>query len=1144
MGNRIARTTLRPKALLLAALLALLPAAAVAQSTYGTINGVVIDPSKAVVRDATVQSVNTNTGAARSTKTDADGFFRFLNLDPGAYTVTVEATGFAKLEQKNVNLLAREDVRLADLQLALASAQTQTVEVTATPVVTEQLTISDSKSGDTINSLALNFRATANPSPIVVANLAPGVNSDQNGNQTYSGQLPNATSFSLDGISTQLPRYGGPTKDLFPSVEGIAEFRVNTAANNAEFAQPTDLTVVSKSGTNQFHGSGFWFLQRLDFNSADQISHIVPTGDANTFGGSFGGPLTIPGVYNGKDRTFFFFDYEGVRLDQTTVIQTFTPPAAWRTGNFSATGVTIIDPTTGQPFPGNMIPLNRISSVAQKVIPLFFPNPTNSSPVLTTPNLVVPFPGSYKDDGFDGRLDHVFSGTHQVFVRVTQKDPANTGTDTTSGDTVYNPLQGPFTTGIDLLNIAGAWNWILRPNLINEFRAGYSKANYTYSYPQAKQGDSIVSSLGIQGLPGTPVNGLGGTPVFYIGDLLGGATNQYGHPEIINNGTFQFGDNMSWVHGRHSVKFGFDFRRLNFEPSITFLNGDEYGDYFFTGDFTAVPGQKNGDVNGFADFLLGYVADAKQAKNGPNGKPYGFHYGGFIQDEWHVQPNLAINVGLRYEVNTPFNDETNQLGNFDRNYPGGRLIVQGQAGLALVSPPFKALIGNTPIVTNTQAGLPITLRKTDFSNVQPRLGLAYRPGNNNKTVIRASGGIYSVPVLGAVLYSLLAVDTSFFADYPSSPGNIRTFPNPFAGNAAGPSGYASYRRANQFDLKDPTVIQWNFSIDHDMGWGTLVRLSYTGSHTYNLIYSPDLNQVMPNTVGYAALTATPALRQQNLKYPNFAEVLTRDNGPRAKYEAVSFELNKRFSNGIQFNNSYTFAKNITNALGTASNSAVPVGGQVDNGGNAQDIYNIAMDTGNAYFTPRNRFVSTFVYNLPFGRGQKFAGSVSRAADLVVGGWSVTGVTLLQSGNWLTPYFPTSTADPSGTNPSQRSVAQQRPDCVAGMTGYLSNPTTADYFNASAFVIPASNIGRYGTCGTGILEGPGTATFSMSAGKTFRVTERVGVRYEAQFSNLFNILNKANPNMNVGSSSFGLISSSQLTQQAGPRSIQMMLRIQF
>jgi hypothetical protein len=632
-------------------------------------------------------------------------------------------------------------------------------------------------------------------------------------------------------------------------------------------------------------------------------------------------------------------------------------------------------------------------------------------------------------------------------------------------------------------------------------------------------------------------------PVFYIGDLLGGATNQFGHPRQINNTTVEIGDNLSWIKGAHTFKFGGEFRRVNYLDQITFNLGDEYGDYFFTGDFTAIPGKKNGDVNGFADFLLGYVADALQAQNGPNGKPYGYHYGGFGQDEWRIRPNLTFTYGLRYEVNTPYDDETKQLGNFDRKFPGGRLVVQGQQGLAQVNPLWAQAVGSTPFVTNDKVGLPSTLRYTYFGNIQPRLGLAWSPGNQHHTVIRGSGGIYSVPVMGAVLYSLLGVDTSYYADYPSTAANPRTFPNVFAGNAAAQS-YPGYRRANQYDLKDPRIIQWNFSIDHDLGWNTLARLSYTGSHTYNLIYSPDLNQVRPNTVGYSALTATPVLRAQNLNYPNFAEVLTRDNGTSDKYEAVTLEVNKRFSSGLTFWNNYTLAKNITNALGVAPNSAVPLGGQIDNGDNVNNHFDVKSDSGNAYYTPRHRFRSTIVYNLPFGRGQKYASSVSRAVDLFVGGWVATGETLLQTGPWLTPYFPSGTADPSGTNPSQRSVKQQRPDCVSGKTGYLSNASTTNYFDSTAFVIPGSNIGRYGNCGVGILEGPGTAAFSMSAGKTFRIAERVAVRYEAQFANLFNVLNKDVPNVNIGSRAFGLISQSQLGQQAGPRTIQMMLRFQF
>lgn len=342
---------------------------------------------------------------------------------------------------------------------------------------------------------------------------------------------------------------------------------------------------------------------------------------------------------------------------------------------------------------------------------------------------------------------------------------------------------------------------------------------------------------------------------------------------------------MAWVKGRHNWKFGFEFRRLNYEDNITFLLGDEYGDYFFNAPT---------DAQAFANFLLGFVSDAQQAQNGPNGKPYGYHYGGFAQDEWRITPRFTLHYGLRYEVNTPFNDATHQLGNFDRHYPGGRLVVQGQEGLSLINPLWKAAVGNTPFVTNSQVGLPNTLRYTYYKNVQPRLGFTWSPTSSNNTVIRASSGIYAIPVLGAVLYSLLGVDTSYFADFPSTAANPRTFPNVFTGSNAVPS-HPSYRRANDYNLKDPRVIQWNFSIDQNLGANTLARISYIGSHTYNLIYSPDLNQVAPNTVGYDALTATPALRQQNLRYPNFAEVLTRDNGPSDKYEAMTLELNRRFS---------------------------------------------------------------------------------------------------------------------------------------------------------------------------------------------------------------------------------------------------------
>jgi len=1136
---------------------------AFAQSTYGTILGTVTDATGAVVPGAKIGVQDQATGVERTAPTDDGGDYVFVNLDPGTYTITASAPNLATVKNEGIVLPARETVR-SDFKLQVQSMNQQIVVTSKQEVVSENLTEASSMSGKEIDSLPLNFRATNAPSPINTATLTAGVNEDPSGNLTFSGQLPTATSFTLDGTSVQLVRYGGPTRDLFPSVEDIAEFRVNTAGNGAEYAQPTDLTVVTKSGTNQLHGSAFWFFQRKDWNSLDTIASYNPSLNANTYGGSVGGPIV-------KDHTFFYFDYEGVRLDQDSLIATQTVPAAWATGDFSGVpGLTLTNPLTGMPYTSNRV--TNIDPRVATILKDFFPTPTSNSSNIdsTGNNLISTMPGKYSVNGYDGRLDHVFNSNHRIFGRVTQKSITSSGTDGTAatgalgstGDTSYNPLMGMFATTTDATNLAVSYNWVIRTNLMNELRGGWTRANFNYSYPQAKQGDSMISQLGISGLPGSPKNGLGGVPVFYVGNLLGGATNQYGHPRINGNGIFELGDNLTWIRSRFTSKFGFDFRRLNYRDNITFNLGDEYGDYFLSGVYTCsgaeIPALP--DACAVAQMLQGDVDYALQAQNGPDGKPYGYHYSGFAQTEWKIRRDLTLTAGLRYELNTPFQDATNQLGNFNYKVPGGQLVVNPNEN---INPLWKEAVGNTPFVLGSSVGLGPGMRYTYWTNIQPRLGFAWMPSSSHDTVVRASAGVYSVPVLGAVLYSLLGIDTSYYGTYtPTSSTPILNFNNVFSG-APGVSSFPGYRRANQWDLKDPRVYQWNASFDRNIGFQTLLRLSYVGSHAVDEIYSPNLNQVVPNTAsyadpvsgktvyGYAALTATTALRQQNLKFPNFAEVLTRNDGPSDKYQAFMIELNRRFARGLSFSNSYTLASNKTNALGPAPNSAIGTGGQGDNGANVNNIYDIKSDMGNAYYDPRNSFVSTVVYDLPFGRGKTYLGNSSRAADLALGGWSVTGIAFVRSGFWETPYYPSSVYDASGTNPSQRSVKQQRPDC-GGTSGYLPNPTTSAFFNAAAYNVPdhpvdtagtAEPIGRFGNCGVGILEGPKTVTFSMSTGKTFHLSERFGLRYEAQFSNLFNILNWGEPNMNI-TSNFGLISHAQDVSQAGPRTIQMSLRFQF
>lgn len=1126
----------------------------VAQSTFGIIIGVVTDESGAVISGASVEARNQSTGTVRRIVTDSAGEYTFLNMDPGRYTVTVTTAEFAVVKDENVNVFSRENAR-SDFQLRVKGVAQDVVVVAGQSIVNEGLTESTSISGTDISSLPLNFRATNAPSPIETAALTPGVNQDPSGNLTFSGQVPNATSFSLDGISIQSVRIGGPSRDLFPSVEGIAEFRVNTSGNSAEFAQPTDLTVVTRAGTNTFHGSGFWYFTRQDWNSVDTIGQFNPTLSADTFGTSVGGPVL-------KDKLHFYFDYEGVRLDQNSLIATQTLPAAWAAGDFAGvsgggTPFVLKNPLTGATYNNAALPVNPTSA---KVANLFFPAPAgpnagSNNIDVSGNNLNTTFPGTYSSNLFDGRLDHNISATQHIFGRITQHNINSVGSDATAlgalgavGDSSYNSLMGPFSTVTDGTNMAVSHNWFIKPNLVNELRGGFTRYNLGYSYPQATQGDSIISQLGIKGLPGPPVNGLGGVPVFYVGSLMGGQTNQYGHPRNQKNGIFEVGNNLSWTSGAFNSKFGIDYRHVNYQDNITFEVGDEYGDYTISGGQVCSSSVQIAypQACAAAQLMLGFLDEGDQAQNGPDGKPYGWHWNMFGQTEWKVRPNFTATFGLRYELNSPFQDATNQLGQFDyRNGSStyGKLIYD--QGEKLSAPWVAAVGGINNFILNTQVGLPTALRFIDKTNIQPRVGMSWSPARD--TVVRGAFGTYSVPVLGAVLYSLLGVDTSNFGSYfPTAGAGSMTWANVFGGGAAGPppcpTSCPGYRRANQWDLKDPRVYQWSAAFERNVGFKSVAKVSYVGTYTNDLIYSPDLNQIPANTLGYWQYRAA-----HGANFPNFREVLTRSNGPVDNYNAVSFEFNRRFGQGLQFNNAYTVAWNKTNALGPVPTSAIGIGGQGDNGANVLDAFNIDGVKGNAFYDPRHKFLSTFVYDLPFGRGKKFGNSIDRSADMMIGGWAVSGILLLHSGNWLTPFFPSSLSDPSGTAPQYRSVSNQPADCVAGQSGILSNPTLSQFFDPKAFSVPSTNIGRFGNCSVGSLPGPSTATFSMSAGKTVRFGERFSVRYEAQFANLFNVNNWGLPNTNVSSSHFGLISSQQdgtPGSQAGPRSIQMVLRVQF
>ena len=1095
-----------------ALLVVVLPPSAAGQSTFATLTGAVTDQSGAVLPGVLVTVTDATTGAVRTATTTTAGQYQLANLDAGVYVVVAELTSFATATRE-VTLLARQVVRL-DVQLQVAGAA-ETVNVTAaTPVIeTERATIDSTRSGDEINRLALNFRATNNTSPLVVATLAQGVQQDRGGQISVAGALPFMTSFSVDGISTQRIRYGGPSKDLFPSVESIEEFKVASAGNSAEFMQVTDLTTTTRSGTNVFHGTGFWFNQNSALAATTRFTPRDAAGDpikpeinANSFGASGGGPVV-------RNRAFFFGTYEGVRRPNEVTLSQIVPPDAWRAGNLANVTAPIRNPFAGGTYANNQIPVNPVS--ARLLEGIYARQNQSTGAAIGAPNYIVNAPGDFSVDGIDGRLDFALSQTQKAFARVTWK---NVDDMSPNGDS-WNTQQGDHFRRTEVRQVAGSHNWV-RGTFVNEIRGGWSNTVEKDSYTNAGRGAEIVAAAGIVGLPGTPLTG--GFPHIEFGDgsfiHTGGAK-----PFDILSRVVQGSNTSTWVTGRHTLKAGVDVQYVEYRDQISFFDGEELGRYVFDGTFTG---------HAFADFLLGLPHFTGYILPAPDVNPFSTYYAAFVQDSWRPSRRVTIDLGLRYDLRPPMKDRSNQLGNFDSDFPGGRVIVSDEAGLALVPDLVRQSVPNTPFVTAEQAGLPKTLRRTDTNNISPRLGIAWRPTDDGRTVVRGGIGLYTVPLLGSVNYSMVATVTAAAVNFANNPASPFAFPNissAAAAEGALPPGTLDFRRANQIDMRDPRTAQWNVTVERDLGRNIGARVSYVGSNTTGLIWSPDLNQVPANTLGYDAVRNTRP-------FPDWNVVTTRANDSRSRYDALGVSLMKRISSGFMFDASYTLAKHQSDAGG-----AVPTAFAAENGATTADLFRGDADYGNVVFTRRHRFVSTFLYQLPFGRGRQFANSVGRGLDALIGGWDLTGVTLFQSGPFLTPSY--GSTDPSGTGTTVRGfTATQRPDQIGDP--HLDNPTAEAYFDRAAFAIPPSNIGRWGNAKVGSLVGPGSRVFSLTLGKSVVTGGPTRLRAEIAFSNLFNIENLDIPNTNVASSAFGRVTNTQSVDQAGPRTVQFSVRFSF
>jgi hypothetical protein len=1146
-----------------------------AQSTFGTILGTVQDTQGSVIADASVTAQSLDENSERKTTTNSSGEFLFENMKAGHYKLTVSHTGFTEAVVPSAALAARQELRVP-VTLSV-SAESTTVEVSADSelVNTENGTLNNTIPNEDITQLPINSRSVSS-SPLAALAVSPEVTRDSQGNIAVGGATSSQTGFSVDGISTANIRYNGALQDTYPSMESIAEMKVTAFDNNAEFAQLGDVTFTTKSGTNQWHGSGFEYFQNNDLDATVLNFPVKAPRTFNTFGGSFGGPVIFPKLYNGRDKTFFFGDYEGNRKTQSYPEELLVPSAADWSGNLndlvqSLGAGPVINPFTGTAFTNNTIPTGSCAACINPValaLKSYYPSPNaNLGVVNPSYNYLDLVPNPSNSNGFDVRIDHNFSSKQQVFLRYSFKNVFYSESNNAGVFAPANDFLPNVGASEENRSMVISYNYAMTPTLVNEFRFGFANYNENDSFPI--EGANAISQLGLDfdhpvGIAAHPT--ADAFPTFNFAD---GSVTNIGQDKVgpTISGNMQFTDNVTKVIGKHTLRFGFDARREHFNSEMYYAPSDDFGDFTFSGSWTNYS---------FGDFLLGMPNPSYFAVIGPQMDARSVHWGVYGQDTWQVNRHLTANFGLRWELLPPFVETNGDIATY---------LVNGPDKLTVVVPDkFPSFIANNSLLqqvnlgflqgfnacslntgsplpcsnveTASQAGLPQGLRDWNWRDFDPRVSFAWRPFNNDKTVIRAGFGIYTMTTLGPMSFNSGIIALSDLLTYndcaPSvttsncTPGSSSSanqffqFPDTSPPNAAAAIGGGDFEEANDPHWKDPSSAQWNLTVERELTTNTSVRLSYTGQGAYHLPITVDNNQVPASTTPYTVPNNGYSVVSANTPFQNWLLLMESDSIGTQNYESGIAEVTHKAGHGLSLQANYTFTKNLSDGQGsdapTVYASEEPYASEI------ADRYHIKYDRGNVVATPRQRAMVTGTYQLPFGKGQVLAGPGFLSP--VIGGWNLSTVTTMQTGQWLTPTEPP-TDDQSNTNMIERSSggAISRPDCAGNPVPSHRSPS--NYFNINSFQLPPANAGRFGTCGLGILEGPGMIDVDAGLAKRFNIGERGHVRFEASFTNVINHTNYAPPSLNIGNpSSFGVLNTALPQGLGGNRTGQFAVRYDF
>jgi hypothetical protein len=1058
--------------------LAALSASVFAQSPLGNVTGLALDPSGAPVPAAKVVLKNEGTGVQIEAATNSAGNYLVPNLAPGSYSLTAEAKGFRKLQVPAFDLAAFRTVR-QDLRFQLASAASEiTVSEAASPVVqSETPSVAVRLSSRQILELPSNLRSVYNNSGDsgLIANLmpltVPGV--VQMGSGAYwmaPGSGPNGLRLKVDGVDTTFGNFGSPDPVSQPSMESVEEFTANLTTNRAEFSGLGTVTTVTKTGANTLHGSLFWFGKNAALDARNAFLSARPFQNIHDYGFSAGGPIV-------KDRTFFHATGEFINGVRSYVFTSNVPTVAQRSGLFSGA---VRNPFGGgAPFAGNQIPASMIAPEALKAQQLLYPLPNFGPGTLTAGNYRASFNGPETHRLLEGRIDHNFTSLHSAFLRYQYK---HDDYDIPGARGALPPTTEGTSTNLRKMNFLTIGDvWTLSPTMFNEFRGGLvqleSRATSDVS------GQALLDQIGIQGLPVR--SGVPGVPRFSVSGL---STYSQSLLNPVIDGHWQLADNLTKIHGRHTLKAGIEYIHWFVNRHVT-SNPALFGDFSFTNRFSGQP---------FGDFLLGVPTTVGRID------PWAAQYfrwsdvSFYVQDDFKVNARLSLSYGVRYEYNQPAKARDDNFFNFDT--ATGAVILPTAEAKRLISPYYPSSL---PVEIASQVGLDRSLRRADKNNWAPRFGFSYRVDDSGKTVVRGGAGIYyghySVGALSNQVAGPFAVSTTannvFTSDKP-----LFTLASPFA--APGSTGTLNSSGLTP-GLKNMYALQYSLTIEREVMRDLGLRISYIGTKGTQLPYMRNFNQPPASTQPFA---------QSRRPFPIYNSIVFADNGANNSYHGLQLGVNKRFSRGLQFNSTWVWAKQLS---------------EVDDTNNAEintqieDAYNRARDKANVYSVPRHQWMNQVLYDLPLGKG------------MLLGGWQLNALINFSTGNWLNPQF-------TGSDPSNTNTVGGRPD-IAGPITYPK--TLGAWFDKSAFAVPAG--GRFGNAGRNIIEGPGYVVFNAGVNKRISLPRENELQVGASFQNLLNHVNYGQPNMTVNVGTGGTITSTHVFLPAGsPRQGQLTLRWRF